>query len=471
MEQLQETLVYLISHRLFASSPTAFGKLFSENDRNRGIRIVKGITRNFDSTLQKFEETFALSAIELHRLVEADKLANALFRSFPNEWEGNEQKEYGNHLLVALMQEKYEELPQEFAEHIDVIAEMRYQQREQYLWFLALFFIKYGMYRIYHSHFENDYYAAWEDLAACFRIEFPNRFDLHSTANAYTATDIYFDICHPSVWGLVQHLVPVLDIAENPDKREERLRAFHLFDWGVNSYWRRPDAPFVFGESDIWWFYVVDTKIPSNGYYTVVHIKSGYNKDNFELIEVYNLIFIELKDEKYSYLVHLCKTNKLESVVLGVANYDEVTHTLSIELDDDVDFPVSLQMIELEVPADKEGKVWKNIIEHFKENSRESILKQTMNHLGDLKFLDDEYEVDDVVIGRKGMFVAIKELLLPNQPIREYSIELDKHEVLKCIHPSDDACVIRKNEDGELYIAWLGKDLQIKLKEFREEEF
>ena len=85
--------------------------------------------------------------------------------------------------------------------------------------------------------------------------------------------------------------------------------------------------------------------------------------------------------------------------------------------------------------------------------------------------LDDEYEVDDVVIGRKGMFVAIKELLLPNQPIREYSIELDKHEVLKCIHPSDDACVIRKNEDGELYIAWLGKDLQIKLKEFREEEF
>ena len=83
MEQLQETLVYLISHRLFASSPTAFGKLFSENDRNRGIRIVKGITRNFDSTLQKFEETFALSAIELHRLVEADKLANALFRSFP----------------------------------------------------------------------------------------------------------------------------------------------------------------------------------------------------------------------------------------------------------------------------------------------------------------------------------------------------------------------------------------------------
>jgi hypothetical protein len=87
-----------------------------------------------------------------------------------------------------------------------------------------------------------------------------------------------------------------------------------------------------------------------------------------------------------------------------------------------------------------------------------------------VNFLDDEYEVDDVIIGRKGMFIAIKELLLPNQPIREYSIELDKHEALKCIHPSDEACVIRKDEDGELYIAWLEKDLQIKLKEFKEEE-
>ena len=65
---------------------------------------------------------------------------------------------------------------------------------------------------------------------------------------------------------------------------------------------------------------------------------------------------------------------------------------------------------------------------------------------------------------------AIKELLLPNQPIREYSIEWDKHEALKCIHPSDDACIVRKNDDGELYIAWLEKDLQIKLKEFKEEE-
>ena len=144
---------------------------------------------------------------------------------------------------------------------------------------------------------------------------------------------------------------------------------------------------------------------------------------------------------------------------------------MNFAFDDEVEFPESLQIIELEAPIGCENKVWKNIINHFETHSRDSIFLQAKNRLGNLKFLDDEYKVDDVVIGRKGMFVAIKELLLPNQPIREYSIELDKHEVLKCIHPSDDACVIRKNEDGELYIAWLGKDLQIKLKEFREEEF
>ena len=464
---LQEVLSYIINHRLFASSPTAFGKLFSENGRNRGIRIIKGVTKNFDSTLQKFEEKFALSAIGLSQLVEADKLANALLRSSSGECEENELKEYGNQLLIALMLEKYKELPKEFSEYIDAVEEMRYQQREQYLWFLALFFIKYGMYRIYHSHFEKDYYSAWEDLSHCFKDKFPNRYDLHSIVSAYTATDIYCDVCHPSVWGLVQHLVPILDIAENPDKREERLRSFHLFDWGMDSYWRKPDASFVFGESDIWWFYVVDTKIPNNGFYTVIHIKSGQNKDSYNLVEVYNLFFIKIDDfEGYSYLAHLCKTNDLESVTLGVANYDETIQTLSVEFDDDVDFPASLQLIDLNAPNGKEDKVWKNIVEYFKVNFRHSILKQVKNRMG-ITFMDDEFEVVDVVIGRKEMFVGIKELLLPNQPVREYSLDLDKHEALKCIHPSDDACVIRRNEDGKLYIAWLEKDLQIMLKEFR----
>ena len=471
MEQLHETLIYIINHRLFASSPTAFGKLFSENDRNRGIRIVKGITKNFDSTLQKFEEKFALSAIGLFQLVEADKLANALLRSFPEGCEESEQKEYGNQLLIALMQEKYKELPEVFSEYIDVVEEMRYQQREQYLWFLALFFIKYGMYRIYHSHFEEDYYSAWEDLSQCFKEKFPNRYDLHSMVSAYTATDLYCKVCHPSVWGLAQHLVPILDIAENPDKREERLRAFHLFDWGMDSYWRKPDLPFVLGESDIWWLYVVDTKIPNNGFYTVIHIKSGHNKDSYRLVGVYNLMFIKIDDfEGYSYLVHLCKTDDLESVTLGVANYNETTQTLSVEFDDEVEFPSLLQLIDLNTPNGKEDKVWKNIIEYFKVNTRHSILKQAKNRMG-ITFMDDEFEVVDVVIGRKEMFVAIKELLLPDQPVREYSLDLDKHEALKCIHPSDDACVIRKNEDEELYIAWLEKDLQIKLKEFRKRNY
>lgn len=467
MEVLQETLAYIVSHRLFASSPTAFGKLFSENGRNRGIRIVKGITKNFDSTLQKFEESFSLSFKELYQLMEADKLANALFRSFPEDCEDDGQKEYGNNLLLAIMQEKYKELPEGFSEHIDAVSEMRYQQREQFLWFLALFFIKYGMYRIYHSHFEKDYYSIWKDLGRCFKEKFPNRMDLHTIVSGYTSTDLYCEICHSSVWGLIQQLAPILDIAENPGKREERLRAYHLFDWGMDSYWHKPNVPFVLGESEMWWFYVVDTKVPNNGYYMAIHIKSGNNKDDFKLVEVYHLLFIETDDEEFSYLVHLCKANKLESVVLGAADYNEDTRTLNIEFNDEVEFPDSLQMIEMKTPTDGESKVWKNIINHFEKDSRENLLKQAMNRLGNFSFLEDEYEVDDVVVSRKEMCVCIKELSLPDQPIGKYSIGLDKYDVLKCIHPSDDAYVIRNNDDGELYIAWLEKDLQIKLKEFK----
>lgn len=73
MNTLQETLIYLINHRLFASSPTAFGKLFAEKDRNRGIRILNGTTTNFDSTLEKFDEVFDLQEEDLILLAEADK--------------------------------------------------------------------------------------------------------------------------------------------------------------------------------------------------------------------------------------------------------------------------------------------------------------------------------------------------------------------------------------------------------------
>ena len=471
MKALQETLIYIVSHRLFASSPTAFGKLFSENDRNRGIRIMKGITKNFDSTLQHFEEQFGMSSIELHRLMVADRLATDLYNCLPMECEGEELKELGNKLLLALMKEDYRILPDDFSDNINVVSEMRYQQREQYLCFLALFFIKYGMYRIYNARFKKDYYSIWKDLGTCFREGLPNRCDLHSIVESYTATNVYCEVCHPSVWGIVQQLVIVLDIAENPEKREERLRTFHLFDWDTDSYWRIPDSSFVIGQSEIWWLYVVDTKVPNNGFYTVMHVKNGINKESYDLVEIYNLMFIKIDDfEGYSYLVHLSKTNKLESVVLGVANYDEDTQTLHFEFDKEIEFPTSLQMIDLNSPTKKENKVWKNIIEHFISTSHKSILKQARNHYGNFEFLDDEYEVVDVRVGRKDISVFIKNLLQPDEPEKKYSIELSNYPCLECIHPSDDACIIRKHEDNELYITWWDKDLQIKLKEFRAEE-
>ena len=156
---------------------------------------------------------------------------------------------------------------------------------------------------------------------------------------------------------------------------------------------------------------------------------------------------------------------------MGEARYDKSSRTLYVHFDEDVEFPSELQMIDVENPNGRDNKVWKSIVELFDDKCSENIIKLAMHRMANVNFLDEEYEVDDVIIGRKGMFIAIKELLLPNQPIREYSIELDRHEALKCIHPSDEASVIRKDEDGELYIAWLEKDLQIKLKEFKEEEY
>lgn len=471
MEQLQETLVYIVNHRLFASSPTAFGKLFSEKDRNRGIRIVNGTTKNFDSTLQKFEETFALSAIELQRLVEADRLANALYRSFPKDCSESGQKEYGNKLLLAIMKENYKELPDEFAILVDEIKAMRFGERKQYLWFLALFFIKYGMYKVYHSNFERDYLAVWKDLGSCFKEGLPNRIDLVTIVDTYVTSNLYLEICHHSVWGLVDLMTMVMDIAEKPENREEWLRNFQLFDWGDDSYWHTPNESFTLGESDFWWFTSIDTKLPSCGYYTVLHVKSGKNKENYKLLDVYNIMFIDVDDEDEPYtIIQLFQAGKPENVTMGEARYEKSSRTLYVHFDENVEFPSELQMVDVENPNGRDNKVWKNIVELFDDKCSENIIKLAMHRMANVNFLDEEYEVDDVIIGRKGMFIAIKELLLPNQPIREYSIELDRHEALKCIHPSDEASVIRKDEDGELYIAWLEKDLQIKLKEFKEEE-
>ena len=104
MNTLQETLIYLINHRLFASSPTAFGQLFAEKDRNRGIRIVNGTTTNFDSTLEKFNEVFGLQEEDLMLWAEADKSASALYKSIGGE---SVSKEEGYKVMKTIIQEKY----------------------------------------------------------------------------------------------------------------------------------------------------------------------------------------------------------------------------------------------------------------------------------------------------------------------------------------------------------------------------
>lgn len=463
MKSLQETLTYLINHRLFASSPTAFGQLFAEKDRNRGIRIIKGITQNFDSTLQKFEETFALKEKDLFLWVEIDKLASVFHKSIQNEeWKGKEYK-----ILKAIIEAKFRKIPSEFKEYIPLLNDLKHQYREYYIKFIALAFLNIGEYRIYHKHFEEEYLLIWQDLKRFFHDYFPNRIDLQKIVEAYISSGLYQQICHKSIWGIIEHLSPTLDVAENPEKLEERLRAFHLFDWEDNSYWIEADAKFSMGKSAFYWVYQIDTQVSGRGIYHLSHIHCGKTKEDFQLGAIYSLSFTEINDyEGYEYFVQFTEIANPENIILGLANFDEEKSLLNFEFEVETTFPTSLKMIDRTNPKGREEKVWKGIIDVYEEKAAEAIELQYINKVENIELLDDKYEVVDVMVNRHEMIISVLDLQSEEKTITDHRIDLGYHDFLKTILPLDEITIVRQNADDKLYFWWVDKNLRLCLDEF-----
>ena len=463
MNTLQETLIYLINHRLFASSPTAFGQLFAEKDRNRGIRIVNGTTTNFDSTLEKFNEVFGLQEEDLMLWAEADKSASALYKSIGGE---SVSKEEGYKVMKTIIQEKYRKLPSDFQPYIPFIKDLKCVRREFYVVFIALFFLKIGGYRIYHKHFKEDYLQVWKDWKEFLNFYNPTLDDLQKISDCYINNDIYRDVCHKSIWGIVSHLMHVIDVAEDPHRIEKHLRIFHLFDWEEDSFWIKQDDKFTVGESKLYWITQIETELSDKGIYHIVGIQSGKNKEEFNMDSVYSLSFFEVDDfEGYRFIVYLTEigSNKL---TLGVANFDETTSLLHLNFDEETEFPPVLQMVDRVSPTGRESKVWKRIIDVFEEKAYDRILLHYLNKVGNFQLLEDEMEVVDVLINRTEMVVSVQNLCAEEKTVTDYRITLDKHDFLRTLYPHDNIEIVRQNEDGKLYFWWIDRNIRLCLEEF-----
>lgn len=463
MNSLQETLIYLINHRLFASSPTAFGQLFAEKDRNRGIRIINGTTTNFDSTLQKFDEVFGLKEEDLHLWVKADQLASALHKLMGVE---DAPKEEGYEVLKAIMQERYKKLPSDFKVHIADIKDLKCVRRKYYLAFLALFFLKMGGYRIYHKRFADDYLKVWKDLKDYLRMYDPTQDDLQNIADLYIKNEFYKEVCHESVWGIVEHLFPIFDVAEDPNRIEEHLRNYHLFDWGEDSYWVKRDEKFSIGESNFYWITRIDTQVSNKGIYHVVNIQCGENKEEFQMKAVYSLFFNEVNDfEGFRFIVYLTEIGTGKMMV-GLANFDEKISLLHLNFDEEVGLPAELQMIDRVSPSGRENKVWKRIVDGFEEKAYDRIQLQYLNKVGDFELMDEAMDVVDVMVNRTSMVISVQDLCKEDMPITHYRISLDKHLFLKTLLPCDEIVMVRQNKDGKLYFWWTDRNIRLCVEEF-----
>ena len=463
MNTLQETLIYLINHRLFASSPTAFGKLFAEKDRNRGIRILNGTTTNFDSTLEKFDEVFDLQEEDLRLYVEADKLATSLYHSIGGD---STSKEESYKFMKAIMEEKYRKVPSDFKPCIPFIKDLKCARRKYYLVFMALFFLKVGGYKVYHKGFSDDYLKVWEDFKEYLKIYDPKLDDLHKIAECYISNEIYREVCHKSIWGIIEHLLPVLDIADNPKRLEAHLRNYHLFDWEEDSYWIYQDEKFTIGESKFFWMGQIDTNLSDKGFYHVVSLQSGKNKEEFYIKSVYALSFLDIGDyEGYRFMVYLTDVSS-GKVTIGVANFDEETSQLHLNFDEETEFPPILQMIDRVSPTGRESKVWKRIIDVFEEKAYDRIYLQYLNKVGNFELLDNEMEVVDIQINRKEIVISVQDLCTEEKTTTDYRISLDKQDFLKTLTPCEDIEIVRKNEDGKLYFWWVDRNIRLCLEEF-----
>lgn len=124
--------------------------------------------------------------------------------------------------------------------------------------------------------------------------------------------------------------------------------------------------------------------------------------------------------------------------------------------------PETLQKIHTDHPQGKDEKVWRVILRKWEEEQGEAVFQQAKERLSGRIELNDTYRVKDVCINRTSLTLSIEQ----EGRTTDYRMPIETYDFLADIHPAQNVLIVKREEDGRIYVEWPDWGYGIPLSEF-----
>ncbi len=464
LDNKQNILKFLIEHRLFAPSVSAFATRLGYTNRTIIYRLINNKIRK-DETIDKIwndtHHTLGVSEeqlIEIAIITERAKWFSNLIDKYPF---GKQTPLWPEQILAAFVDKNYTVFPTPFIDEvIPLLEDLRKDDEEIFFGMLMLFYVKAKKFNPYTSSFKQLLSKLIRHLNEYFHSLHPENNVAYTAIQALTENTL-LDNTLPCLWKLIENPILILQYYANPLFLNSALYLGSLFpEWGEISYWHTSETDFCEGQK-VWMFMSRESDSIYHGSYIVQEFDIGKDNETFIPHKLFTILFGNKEDDEPNSIIQISnlvsKENNSYKFSYGLYRYIESSQEIQISFDSKNDniyqLPHQMTRIKIGYPQkEKREKIWSYFIEKFDSKDARAIFSHNLCNLLNVEYLDDEYVIHDVSITRRYYSLFIEK---DGQQI-VYRISLETYSFLKNLSVFEEVVVCKHAQKLCIEWPWLG---------------
>ena len=464
MNEKRKILQCLIDNRAFAPSASALAKdLGYESNKATLYRIIRNKTKDstVDEVWNKLLEEHCLTETHLYNLARifegasyfSDLILPEMNRKHP-EWTKN--------LLVMLVMDMYDYCSPTFQqETAPVLKDLKADEPDVYWGIVTVIYMRCRQIGPYKLGIKRTFHLLIDELDGMLFQWYPERADAHETA--FNLKGLSYGT---NLWKIIEYCVILFRRYTEADFSKYASQIMRLFNWGEVSYWRIPGCPYRQG-SEVWLFSEQSLGRATNGFYIVLRLEAGKDNRTFLLKDALNYCFWTIDQDGEPPILQASRgASTHKEWCFYLYEYDEENSLLHLDANPDTGnlfgLPETLQKIHTDHPQGKDEKVWSIILRKWEEEQGEAVFQQAKERLSGRIELNDTYRVKDVCINRTSLTLSIEQ----EGRTTDYRMPIETYDFLADIHPAQNVLIVKREEDGRIYVEWPDWGYGIPLSEF-----
>ncbi len=464
LDNKQNILTFLIEHRLFAPSVSAFATLLGYVNRTKIYRLINNKIRKVETIDQIWDDTCKLFEISEEQLIEIAVITERAkwFYDLINKYQFDKQDTlWPEQILATFVDKNYTLLPTHFVnEVLPLLEDLKKENQEVFFGMLMLFYIKAKKLNPYTPSFKQVLSKLICHLNEYFHSLHPENNVAYTAVQALTENTL-LDNTLPCLWKLIENPTLILQYYADPLFLNSALHLGTIFpEWGEISYWHASETDFCKGQK-VWMFISRESDSIYHGSYIVQEFDIGKDNETFIPRKLFTILFWNKEGDEYDSIVQISNIISKESdsyqFSYGLYKYIESSQEIRISFDTENDniyqLPHQLTRIRIGYPYnEKREKIWSYFIEKFDNKDARSIFAHNLCNLLNVEYLDDEYVIQDVSLTRKYYSLFIEK---DDQQI-VYRISLETYSFLKNLSVFEEVVVCKHNQQLCIEWPWLG---------------